>query len=88
MFKVAPRPAWPGQWGGGGMLRETGRVRRRLLTNLMCPTSLPSSSPHPSPLSLSQPGPAPNSDFTTQFSAAFPSKELVVNVRMSGKTGT
>ena len=53
MFKVAPRPAWPGQWGGGGMLRETGRVRRRLLTNLMCPTSLPSSSPHPSPLPLS-----------------------------------
>ena len=85
MFKVAPgRPGG----AGAGMSRETGPARRAAANKLDMSHSPPLL---PSPqFSPSQPGPAPDSDLTTQFSAAFPSKELVVNVRvrMSRKTAT
>ena len=86
MFKVAlGRPGG----AGAGMSRETGRARRAA-ANKLDMSHFPPSPPLTPALSLSQPGPAPHSDLTTQFSAAFPSKELVVNVRvrMSRKTAT
>ena len=88
MFKVAPGPrlAW---LVGRGRHVEGDWPGQAAAANKLDVSHFPPLLPSPQPsLPLSQPGPAPNSDFTTQFSAAFPSKELVVNVRMSGKTGT